>query len=213
MLTVGDLNAAASAFATQTARGNKPSTKGTDASAFAFGARTSGAYALNIDPYAVEWDSLSNRSITLDLTGIVLKALTAGDGSTAVATMNISGSFINGTDNTDLPIDSSSPLFTLSFGAIDFDDTAAQGIADISFLGLSAVACALLPPTDPCKLDIRDTFTDPVTGTTKNGIGLPQVLADLTQAFGPLGGGSFGLPDSFLISMDVPGSSATAWCS
>jgi hypothetical protein len=210
MLTVGDLNAAASAFATQTARGNKPTTKGTDASAFANGARTAGAYALNIDPYAVEWDSLSNRSITLDLTGIVLKALTSGDSSTAVATMDILGSFINGTDNTTLPIDSSSPLFTLSFGATDFDDAAAQGVADISFLGLSADACALRPATDPCKLAIRDTFIDPVTGTTRNSVGLIQVLADLTQSFGPLASGSFGITGSFSIVMDVPGSSPTS---
>lgn len=54
MLAVGDVKAAAAnAFATQTARGNKPSTKGTDASALANGANTAGAYALNIDPYAV----------------------------------------------------------------------------------------------------------------------------------------------------------------
>ena len=178
---------------------NQLSTKGTNASAIARAGTViknpmAAAYAVNLDPFVVQWDSSSNRSVTLELTGLEFLASTAGANSAAAVTMNLVGRFIDGTDNVDLPPDGSSSLFTLSLGSYDFDASAPIPVVDLTYRGFT---------TDPSQGNL--TISDSAGGT-----GLNQVAADLAQRFILLSNGDFGITGTYSITMSVPGSAPTS---
>jgi hypothetical protein len=190
----------ATARAKQDATKNPLDTTGTGAGAFV-GATPqlpnpkAAAYAVNIDPTAVEWNSLGNRSVSLDLTGIQLQAKTTGQGSLAAATDNFIGAVRDGTTDVTLPQDGATDLFKLSLGVFDAGDAPATDVTTLSFLGLTS-------NDDPGGLQISDS---------EGGVGLTEVTDDLAASFLALGGGLFQIvndidpADPFTISMTVPG--------
>jgi hypothetical protein len=151
------------------------------------------AFAANIDPSAVTWDSLSSRAITLDLSHVTLTA-TSTLGGAAASTLGLQGSFNNTTDDVTTPQSSSTALFNMNLGLFSFDNLSPSPITNLTFLGFSMM-------NDPGNLNISDNLGPGHTGLT-------TVATDLMTNFVPLGGGTYGFSAPFSITMNVPGTSA-----
>ena len=149
-------------------------------------------YAVNIDPSAVDWTSTSNRTVTLDLTGIQLGAVTSGPGTSAAYSENFIGAFRDNTDDIDLPQDGASRPVWAVLGVFDEGDLASIGILGLTYLGFSSL-------NDPGGLQISDNV---------GGMGLTAVTADLASRFVPLPTGDFAITGPFSLTMTVPGSAA-----
>jgi hypothetical protein len=149
------------------------------------------SYAVNIDPSAVDWTSLSARTVQLDLTGLQLQASTTGPAE-AVATDIFTGAFRNGTTDITMPEVGATHLFSLSLGVFDYGDTPATALTSLSYLG-----------GNPNNLTVNDS---------EGGNGLAAVAADLAASFiaGPNGTytiANFIDPsEDYTITMTVPGS-------
>jgi hypothetical protein len=191
----------ASATATQNGAGKMLNTGGTKVSTTAtvgngIKAPLATAFAVNIDPSAITWDSPSTRTVTVDLSHVTLTSATSGIGSSAASTLALQGAYINGTNDVTIPITSTSvsSLFSLTLGNFSFDGGANSAVTDLNFLGFTA-------QNDPGNLAISDSLGD---------TGLTAVAADLAGSFVSLGGGTYGFNTvtPFTISMEVPGTSA-----
>jgi hypothetical protein len=158
------------------------------------------AYAVNIDPVAVDWSSAGSRTLTLDLTGIDVQAKTTGQGSRAAATDVFTGAVRDGETDVTLAEDGATQLFMLSLGVFDADDAPATAVVGFNFL-------PLLAANDPARLLVRDS---------EGGFGLAAVLADLIASFNLIGDGTYRIlniadpTQPFTITMTVPGSARSS---
>jgi hypothetical protein len=158
------------------------------------------AYAVNIDPVAVDWMSPGSRTITLDLTGIELQAKTTGLGSSAAATDVFTVAVRDGVTDVTLPEDDALQLFKLSLGVYSANGSPASALVDLSFLGFT-------PATDPGGLFIADN---------EGGSGLAAVWANLVASFMPMDDGIYRFvnilrpADLLTITLTVPGSAASS---
>jgi hypothetical protein len=147
------------------------------------------ALAVNRDPTPVGWSN-STHILSLDLGAMNLAATSAGLGQHAVAMLNLSGAYINGTDDVQQPEAAAISLFKLSVAASASDGAPSSSVLDFFYGGNAS--------------DISDS---------KGHTGLAGVIGELNSQFSTLRSDSssnyFGFDPDYTVFLTVPGTDAT----
>ncbi|MEW6144391.1 MAG: hypothetical protein AB1598_05170 [Thermodesulfobacteriota bacterium] len=137
------------------------------------------ALAVDRDPLAVKWKTVSDQEITIDLSEVSLTAKTTGSMTSAFALFSSDMSFINNSLNINLSEEQAAPLYELL----------------ISFTSTNG---------DPPVLDVLlDAFENEISDSLGN-VGIDDVIEGLMTQLTLTGEGSIGFDSSYSFTVTVP---------
>jgi hypothetical protein len=139
------------------------------------------AFTSNRDPIGITWNSISNRTVTYDLSQVAIEIGTKGLGTSATGFLELDGKYIDGTTNVNLPESSAIPFFSLM----------------LPFSSINGAAPVLL--TEAFSLSAAGTITDSLGDSGDKAVA-NGLLGDLTP-----NNGTFEFAQPFTSTVGLPG--------